>query len=288
VNRGIPADRVAAATHTQVRKVSIKEQTASAGSGRITRDAGAARSGAVYREQIKAPAHPVKVVAQKLDNSHPVVQHTDIRQAAMDRNQSLNAGQRSNPSAVQSRNQLDSRSSQRPGGLGNSTQPAPREGVQPRNNSRAPQRDLPARDLPATTPRNQRQETPVVTPPSSSRGGRESLQSTPDHVQQPNSPVRQDRSLNPPRNDRSLQSEPRSRIETRDSVPRQAPSHLDNEVPRQYAPKGAQDQPPRAASEAERHSVERRSGFESPGRFSSESRSESRGEARGDNRKNRD
>ena len=245
VNRGIPADRVAAATHTQVRKVSIKEQTASAGSGHITRDPGAARSGTVYREQLKTPPHPVKVVAQKVDNSHPVVQHTDIRQAAAARNQSFNASQRSGSASVPSRNQLDSRSSQRSGGLGNSTQPAPRDAVQPRNNSQAPQRDLPARDLPAATTRNQRQETPTVTPSPFSRGGRDSLQTPADRAQQPN------------------------------SVTRQSQSASDNEVPRQYSPKGAQ-------SQAERRSVEPRVHSEST------SKSESRAEARGDNKKAKD
>jgi hypothetical protein len=265
VNRGIPADRVAAATHTQVRKVAIKQETASA--ARMPHNAGSARGGTVYREQLKAPSRPARVVAQKIDNNHPVVQHNELR--TMARNQSFNAaGQRSSSPAAQSRTLPNSRNSQ---SLQNSSVL--------RHGSRSAQTELPA-----GTSANQRQNVPTVTPSpySAGRGGRESVQANPDRVQQPNPALRQrEQNPAPAHNNGSFLSEGRSRSEAREAVPRQSQTFRDNEVPRQYSPKGAQE--PRVRSEPQ---VERRSA-ESFSRPSSESRGESRSESRGDNRKDR-
>ncbi len=74
VNHGIGVDRVAAATHTQIRPVAIRDVPAhSAG---MTRTANAGKPGSVvYRRELSAPARRTAMVAQKVDDRHPVVQH---------------------------------------------------------------------------------------------------------------------------------------------------------------------------------------------------------------------
>jgi hypothetical protein len=77
VNRGIPVDRVAAATHTQIRTVAIRDSTATPGRRMGTRGM---ENGTpvVYRPQLRNPSIPVNVVAQKVDDLHPVIQHSRI------------------------------------------------------------------------------------------------------------------------------------------------------------------------------------------------------------------
>jgi hypothetical protein len=77
VNRGIPADRVAQATHTKIEKVAIKTDTVAA--GQRPRGAASERSGVVYRHEVKAPAQPIKVAAQKVDAKNPVVRHAEFK-----------------------------------------------------------------------------------------------------------------------------------------------------------------------------------------------------------------
>ena len=77
VNRGIPVERVAAATHTQIRTVTVREapKDARAGGRPQTFD----RSGTVvYRHEPSAPTRATKIVAQKVDDRHPVIQHAPI------------------------------------------------------------------------------------------------------------------------------------------------------------------------------------------------------------------
>jgi hypothetical protein len=77
VNQGIQVDRVEAATHTQFRKVAIRDVPA--GSTMPTRQPGSAKAeAAVYRPQLQAPPKPVNMVAQKIDDRHPVVQHAPV------------------------------------------------------------------------------------------------------------------------------------------------------------------------------------------------------------------
>jgi hypothetical protein len=77
VNRGIPVDRVAAATHAQIRTVAIRDSSATAGRRTSTRGM---ENGTpvVYRPQLRNPSTPVNVVAQKIDERHPMIQHSTI------------------------------------------------------------------------------------------------------------------------------------------------------------------------------------------------------------------
>jgi hypothetical protein len=65
MNRGVQVERVAAATHAPIHTTVIHD--APAGS--------AFHGGGIYRPQLSAPARPVNMVAQRIDDRHPVVQH---------------------------------------------------------------------------------------------------------------------------------------------------------------------------------------------------------------------
>jgi hypothetical protein len=77
VNQGIKVDRVAAATHTQFKKVAIRDVPAGSPAVANARVVGKTEV-AVYRPQLKAPERPVNMVAQKVDSSHPVIQHAAV------------------------------------------------------------------------------------------------------------------------------------------------------------------------------------------------------------------
>ena len=70
INRGIPVDRVAAAARTEIRPLPVHNVPPGA---RVETRSGPAT--AVYRHELAAPARPVSVVAQKVDERHPMVQH---------------------------------------------------------------------------------------------------------------------------------------------------------------------------------------------------------------------
>jgi hypothetical protein len=73
INQGIRPEQVASATHTEIHKVAIRN--VSAPSAAVATSRGAARGElAVYRPELKAPARPVNIVAQKVDQNHPVIQ----------------------------------------------------------------------------------------------------------------------------------------------------------------------------------------------------------------------
>jgi hypothetical protein len=77
VNRGIPVDRVSAATHTQIRTVAIRDSSSTP--GRRTNTRGMENgTPVVYRPQLRKPSTPVNVVAQRVDERHPVIQHSTI------------------------------------------------------------------------------------------------------------------------------------------------------------------------------------------------------------------
>jgi hypothetical protein len=74
VNPGIKVDRVAAATHTQIHKVPIRDVPA--GTAPVARTQA---TPVIYRPQLKAPPpRPATMVAQKVDDRHPVIQHTPV------------------------------------------------------------------------------------------------------------------------------------------------------------------------------------------------------------------
>lgn len=75
VNRGVPVDRVSAATHTEFRKVTVREGGAVAGGRMATRSTD---RNVVYQRTLQAPARVEHVTAQRVDDKHPVVQHREI------------------------------------------------------------------------------------------------------------------------------------------------------------------------------------------------------------------
>ncbi len=77
VNQGIKVDRVAAATHSQIRTVAIRDVPAGRGSAPRTQTPGRSDS-VVYRPQLAPPTRRAPMVAQKVDDKHPVVQHDPI------------------------------------------------------------------------------------------------------------------------------------------------------------------------------------------------------------------
>ncbi len=84
VNEGIKVDRVSAATHTSFKKVAIRDTPAWSPAAANSRVSGRTEL-AVYRPQLKAPARPVNMVAQKVDNRHPVIQHAPVAPAKVQR-----------------------------------------------------------------------------------------------------------------------------------------------------------------------------------------------------------
>ena len=83
INHGIPVERVSAATQQQIRPAVIRELPA-AGTTRVAaRTTGNERGNlVVYRPQLHAPARPVNMVAQKVDERHPVIQHAVVKPPA--------------------------------------------------------------------------------------------------------------------------------------------------------------------------------------------------------------
>jgi hypothetical protein len=77
VNRGIPVDTVSAATHTQIRTVAVRDSSTATRAITLTRGM---ENGTpvVYRPQLRKPSTPINVVAQKVDERHPVIQHSTI------------------------------------------------------------------------------------------------------------------------------------------------------------------------------------------------------------------
>jgi hypothetical protein len=72
VHRGIPVERVSAASHTPVPRATVRDLPA--GSARMP----SRTASVVYRPQLQASARPVNMVAQKVDTGHPVIQHAPI------------------------------------------------------------------------------------------------------------------------------------------------------------------------------------------------------------------
>jgi hypothetical protein len=77
VNQGIKVDRVQAATHSEFRKVAIKDVPAGS-TVTASRSSSAKGDLAVYRPQLKEPVKQVNMVAQKVDDRHPVIQHPPV------------------------------------------------------------------------------------------------------------------------------------------------------------------------------------------------------------------
>src|SRR5205814_5385129 len=81
----IPVEHVAAATHTQIHKAVLRDVPA--GNAPATHRAAAdAATPVVYRHDLKAPVKPANMVAQKVDDRHPIVQHAPIASTRVERN----------------------------------------------------------------------------------------------------------------------------------------------------------------------------------------------------------
>jgi hypothetical protein len=77
VNRGVPVERVSAATHTQIRTVAIRDSATAPGA--IARARGVENgTPVIYRPQLRKPSTAANIVAQKIDERHPVIQHSTI------------------------------------------------------------------------------------------------------------------------------------------------------------------------------------------------------------------
>jgi len=75
INRGIAVERVAAATRQPIQRVAIRDLPAGAPHPSNAHGAGNAEL-AVYRPQLAAPARPISIVAQKVDDRHPIAHRT--------------------------------------------------------------------------------------------------------------------------------------------------------------------------------------------------------------------
>ncbi len=78
VNHGLPVDRVTSVTHRELQRASVRDIPA--GTSRPARGGATERGGGavVYRRELAAPARSVKAVAQRVDDRHPVIQHTAV------------------------------------------------------------------------------------------------------------------------------------------------------------------------------------------------------------------
>jgi len=85
VNQGIKVDRVSAATHTQFRKMAIRDVPAGSVTTARLQTSGRGARPVAYRTKLQAPSRPVHMVAQKVDNKHPVIQHAPLAAATVER-----------------------------------------------------------------------------------------------------------------------------------------------------------------------------------------------------------
>jgi len=79
VHRGIPVERVSAVSHVPVPRATVRDWRG--GPQQIPNRSAAV----VYRPELKAPARPVSMTAQKLDERHAVIQHAPIAPAGVQR-----------------------------------------------------------------------------------------------------------------------------------------------------------------------------------------------------------
>jgi hypothetical protein len=210
VNQGIPVDRISAATHTQIRTVTIRDPSTTPGGRALTRGM---ENGTpvVYRPQLHKPSTPVNVVAQKIDDRHPVIQHSTIAAVRSAPTQGFTAPRLPvGPNQIVPRSELKRRSS-------GSSQPVPgtelerRSGTQPA--PKTYQQNAPVTPVgPARIPRDS------TSAPRSDVRGRDTLRATP--YQQSNSGARDGgrdlpRAYSPKGNERAAESHPMVRADSR-------------------------------------------------------------------------
>lgn len=111
VNRGIPVERVSNATRTEIHRVAIRDIPASV--GRTPRTKGTENGTPVlYRPQLQRSANQSAMVAQRVDDRHPVIQHQTMMPARNQPNRSYASprSQAAMPPTVP-RSELDRRAS---------------------------------------------------------------------------------------------------------------------------------------------------------------------------------
>ncbi len=165
VNRGVPVERVAAVTHTQIRPARLADAPAGTHrNGMTTGSSGAtARGGTpvVYRHELPAtpPPHPTRLTAQRVDDRHPVVRHTELPAVSATHNQAGAGAALQSPGRGTIGRPLPGTASAttpasnpaRPGATRPQTGAAP--GVTPRPGNAPSQPSRPAQSAPATAPR---------------------------------------------------------------------------------------------------------------------------------------
>jgi hypothetical protein len=90
VNQGVRVERVAAATHTEIRRAAIRDLPAGAPAPGVR--AGQRTENVVYRQQPSAPSKPARMVAQKVDDRHPVIQPAPLAPLHAERKPAPGAG----------------------------------------------------------------------------------------------------------------------------------------------------------------------------------------------------
>jgi hypothetical protein len=97
INQGVRVDRVAQATHTNIRQVQIHDVPASTAAANHSH--GQNGTEVAYRTELKTPARPTtEMVAQKVDDRHPVVAHSTAAHQVHSAPQSTAPGQATTPS----------------------------------------------------------------------------------------------------------------------------------------------------------------------------------------------
>jgi hypothetical protein len=77
MNEGVPVEKVSAITHTEIRKIAIRD--AAPGAGGMKRAQHLEPNGSVvYRHGLAIPSRPLSVVAQKVNDNHPALVHPTI------------------------------------------------------------------------------------------------------------------------------------------------------------------------------------------------------------------
>ncbi|HEV2394446.1 MAG TPA: DUF6600 domain-containing protein [Verrucomicrobiae bacterium] len=219
VNNGLKVDRIAAATHTQIHKLPIRDVPAPAQRG-LQRNLSGKSELAVYRPPLKAPpVQTPRMVAQKIDQRHPVIQHAPVA-PAMTTYRAAPAGNNATPWATPIRNQPRSGSAQPP--AGNPARSAPRS---------AQAQPAPTFAAPSSRPSEQAQSVPRSTSSYQSRQG-----ST-----YPAAPNRQTQTLTSPRYTSSARpQEPGNLYPLRSSSRSEVATQAQRSAPAQsaYFPKG--------------------------------------------------
>jgi hypothetical protein len=77
MNNGVPVEKVSATTHTEVRKVIIRDVAPGAG-GAKGKQYPEPNGSVVYRRELAAPPQSLTVAAQKVNDSHPALVHPTI------------------------------------------------------------------------------------------------------------------------------------------------------------------------------------------------------------------